>query len=59
MGGSRGRLGRRVDEEGRVWQLLESAREEGGDESRVQAEVEMAVEGKGEESERVAEVGSS
>ena len=41
----RKRLGRRVDEEGRVWQLLEAAREEGGDETRVKEEVERAVNG--------------
>lgn len=53
------RIGRRVDEEGRVWQLLETAREEGGDESRVREEVERAVEGKGEESAKTGEVSSA
>lgn len=52
-------MGRRVDEEGRVWLLLEAAREEGGDEGRVEAEVDKAVQGKVEESVRAAEVGSS
>lgn len=48
-----------MDEEGRVWLLLESAREEGGDETRLREEVEQAVEGKGEESAKAAEVSSS
>ena len=41
-----------------MWLLLESAREEGGDESRLQAEVEKAVEGKGEESAKNGELAS-
>lgn len=52
-------MGRRVDEEGRVWLLLESAREEGRDESRLQAELDKAVEGKGEESAKTADLSST